>query len=430
MSRGRRYEKEGKLNIKKVIAVAIAFAVIIMFIVGIKTLLSTDATEKISKSTSFYNLYDNGKWGVIDENGKIVIEAKNDEVITIPNYKKDIFILTENVDYDNSTYKTRVINSKNEELFTEYDEVNVIENSDSNNNLWYEQDVLKVKKDNLWGLINLSGEEILPIEYEDIYALEGVRNSLIIKKNNKVGLSDNKGSVIIEPEYKEIRGIESDYKNGYIVISQAGNYGKIDFDKSIILGAEYKDVKPLTSKTVFVVKENKKYNLINSNKEVLLSQNVDDAQQISGENVVVKINNKFGVINTSGNEIIKPEYQYLEYTSLDQIIIKKDNKFGIMKQSGEIIIPLEYDKITYNKNANLIICEKKNNEEGIIYSSSLANSVEGIITGINYEQQLIKVEKNGEVHYYNFSLDEKTSECNKKGSYHLAEDMNIFYYSK
>lgn len=38
MSRGKRYEGEPKLNIKKVFAVLIAIAVIIMFIIGIKAI--------------------------------------------------------------------------------------------------------------------------------------------------------------------------------------------------------------------------------------------------------------------------------------------------------------------------------------------------------------------------------------------------------
>ena len=417
MSKGRRYEPEKKLNIKKVIAVAVAFAVIIMFIIGIKTLLTTNVAEKASKPTSYYAVYTNGKWGVIDEKGNIVIEAKNDEMITIPNYKKDIFILTEDVNYaDGSTYKTKVINAKNEEVFTNFDEVTVIENTDANNNLWYEQDVLKVKKDGLYGLINLSGEEILPIEYQEINALEGVKNSIIIKKEDKVGLCDNKGSIIIDPEYKEIRGIEGNYKNGYIVISQSGNYGRIDFDKSVILGVEYKDVKPLASKTVFVVKENKKYNIINSNKEVLVSKTVDDVTQISGENLVIKENGKFGIINTKGEEVLKTEYQYLEYISIDQIIVKKDDKFGIMKQSGEMTLPLEYTNIYYDKSTNLVVCQKD-------------DSKQGTIKGINCEKAIIKLEQNGQTNYYNFNLEEKTADVNTKGSYHLANDMNLYYYT-
>ena len=40
MSRGRRYNNEPKLNIKKVIAVIIAIIVIVMFVIAIKNLIN------------------------------------------------------------------------------------------------------------------------------------------------------------------------------------------------------------------------------------------------------------------------------------------------------------------------------------------------------------------------------------------------------
>ena len=46
MSRGKRYDGEQKLNVKKVFAVLIAIAVIAMFIIGIKELLKTEDTHK------------------------------------------------------------------------------------------------------------------------------------------------------------------------------------------------------------------------------------------------------------------------------------------------------------------------------------------------------------------------------------------------
>ena len=45
MSKGRRYDSEGKLNMKKVAAVIIAIAVVIMFVVGLKKLLNTEVKK-------------------------------------------------------------------------------------------------------------------------------------------------------------------------------------------------------------------------------------------------------------------------------------------------------------------------------------------------------------------------------------------------
>lgn len=119
MSKGRRYDKEQKLNIKKVIAVIMAIAVVIMFIIGIKTLLTQENNnQERTVVSSYYPVYTNEKWGVIDQTGKIIIEPTYDEMITIPSSKTDLFICMYDVDYTNGTYKTKVIDSKNKEKFT------------------------------------------------------------------------------------------------------------------------------------------------------------------------------------------------------------------------------------------------------------------------------------------------------------------------
>lgn len=154
-AKGKRYDTNEKLNIKKVIAVIMAIAVFVMFIVGIKTLLTGD-TAKTTIQTSYYPIYTNEKWGVINQKGEIVIEPQYSEMITIPNSKIDLFICVYDVDYTNNAYKTKIINSKNEEKFTEYDLIESLENVDKNNIMWYEEGVLKVKSGDLYGLIDYS----------------------------------------------------------------------------------------------------------------------------------------------------------------------------------------------------------------------------------------------------------------------------------
>ena len=123
MSRGRRYNNEPKLNIKKVIAVIVAIAVIVMFVIAIKNLLNSDSSSSNLVSTTYFLLNKDNKWGVIDNNAKIIIEPTYSDAIIIPNNKQDIFICTENTDYNKGTYDTKVLNAKGKEILTQYDKV-------------------------------------------------------------------------------------------------------------------------------------------------------------------------------------------------------------------------------------------------------------------------------------------------------------------
>ena len=90
--------------------------------------------------------------------------------------------------YLNNTYSTKVLNEKGEELFTDYDLVEAIENFDESNNLWYQSGILKVCKDGKYGIIDINGNEIANCEYDSITALNGVENSMLTEKNGKYGI--------------------------------------------------------------------------------------------------------------------------------------------------------------------------------------------------------------------------------------------------
>ena len=79
-------------------------------------------------------------------NGEIVINPSYQEMIIIPDKTKDVFICTYDINEEDGTYKTKALNKKNEEIFTQYDQIQVLENIDDDDNIWYEKNVLKVMK--------------------------------------------------------------------------------------------------------------------------------------------------------------------------------------------------------------------------------------------------------------------------------------------
>lgn len=72
MSRGRRYNNEPKLNIKKVLAFIIAIIVVVMVFMSIKNLLTKEKkNQDVSVKTTYFSVMENNKWGVIDNLRKI-----------------------------------------------------------------------------------------------------------------------------------------------------------------------------------------------------------------------------------------------------------------------------------------------------------------------------------------------------------------------
>jgi len=146
-SRGRRYNDTPKLNKKKVFATIIAIIVFIMIIISLKNLLTnSDNTKDVSSLITYISAYYNNKWGVIDNKGNTVIDCNNNEMVIVPDKNKPIFIIIDNINYEDENYSTKVINEKGEEILKEYKNVQPIENTDGTN-VWYENNILKFEKD-------------------------------------------------------------------------------------------------------------------------------------------------------------------------------------------------------------------------------------------------------------------------------------------
>lgn len=313
MAQAKRYDGGKKLNVKRLIGVIVFFIVIIMFIKEIRFLLASHSENTSGKieALTYYTIYDNGKWGVIDSNGKAIVKANYEEMIVIPDSTKDVFICVQEANYENGTYKTKAINTKGEEVIKGYNKVEALANYDENQKIWYESNVLKVEKDGKYGLVNFSGEELAGCNYDKIEPLYGVTNSLVVSKDGKYGLCDNEGNIIIEPKYKKILNIEDDYQNGYIVVDENEKYGIIGANKEIILECKYDEVKGIASNNLFAIKKNGKYEIINKDGETKLANQFTDVIDINGEYITVSKNEKMGVLDLQGNTKIKFEYEKL-----------------------------------------------------------------------------------------------------------------------
>ncbi|MGN1270445.1 MAG: WG repeat-containing protein [Clostridia bacterium] len=409
-SKGRRYNNyaEPKLNMKKVLGAIVAILVIIMVIVSIVNVIKNGKDRNKVKSYSYYTVYENGKFGVINNDGETVITPEYTEIIAIPNKDVPIFVCTYDVNDQEGTYKTKVINQKNEEIFKEYNKVEAIDNFDSKQNIWYEDNILRVQKDGKYGLIDFEGKEVLPCDYEEIVALKGVTNNLLVKKDGKVGLVNEKGQTIINTEYKDIKTLKEGYKNEYIIVNDNNQYGIISTTGTIIVEPKYEDVKYLNNSEMFAVKETGIWKLINKDSQILIDGGYDNIIEAKGENVVVEKGGKYGVVTTKNEEKIPVEYEQIKYTFSIYYIAKTGGKYGIINLNNEQVKDFNYTNMNYVEKGDFIQADVSDTET-VIFDNNLSERISGIVSEINQEEGYIKVYTNNEYKYYNFKFEEKKS---------------------
>ena len=407
MSRGKRYDSEAKLNYKKVFAVIIAIVVLIIAIIAVKKILTKAKNTKPLEKINYFAVYSDNKWGVLGSDGKIVIDPMYQEMPIIIDKEKDVFLCTYDIDEENGTYKTKAINSKNEEIYTNYDKIEALDNYNSSENIWYEENVLKVQKNEKWGLINIDGKEIVEPIYDNISTLKGVENSIVVEKDGKKGLLNDKGSKIIDSEYKEIQSFGDDYKNGYITINQEDKYGVISFTGESILPNQYEKIENIYGEKYFVIKENGKEQLIDSQGNKKVTENFDEIKQIANSGIIYTKQNKYGLMDFDGNIKIEPKYDGLKELNQDIFEAVKEGKAGIIDIDQNEKLPYEYKNVTYNKKAGIYIAENEDYTSKIL-NQDFEEKITGIISEINTDDGYMKIKQDQDYKYYNFKFEEKT----------------------
>lgn len=90
-----------------------------------------------------------------------------------------------------------------------------------------------VSKNGKFGMINESGQEIVPPQYESISYFIGAYAK--IKENGKFGFIDKSGKVVITPRYDQIYG----YNGEYAKIVLNGKVGLIDKEAREVIAPQY-----------------------------------------------------------------------------------------------------------------------------------------------------------------------------------------------
>ena len=275
--------------------------------------------EKINVQDYAYSiLRQEGKYGVINNSGDVVINPTYTNVI-IPNPQKAVFICYD----ENNT--TKVLNQNDEQIFSEYAQLQPIRLKNIASDLMYEKNLLTYKQDDKIGLINLEGEVITNPIYETIEGLPYKEGELLVKLDGKYGVINNKGNNLVEPEYDQITvdnytTEEEGYKRaGYIVSNTTEDgyrYGYIDIDGNVLLEPEYTEISRIT--------------------------NIKDDNNIY---LIVAQNGQYGLVKNQ-EPIIKNEYQSISYNSeSNTLTLEKTKRYGVATLDGEVIIPTEFVQI-------------------------------------------------------------------------------------
>ena len=367
---------------KKIRWIIIGIVAVIIIAISIMAIINEVQlhykVEEISEY-KYFTLEQNQKYGVIDRNGNIVIEAEYGAV-QIPNPSKAIFVCVKEYNENTKEYETVVYNEKKEVLLSNYKNVQAISIYTNVNSTPYEKSVLTYKENGKYGLINLEGKQITKPVYDEISSINYKEGTFLVKQNELEGIINMKGKVIIKCEYESVTSDNYYSENGnkkqagFIVNKKTEDgyrYGYANYRGTIILNPIYTQLERVTEianekGVYFIAFKNGQAGLLKNNKEILNYEYEDIQYNVLGSIFVTKRNGKYGAVNQEGTTVLYPEYDNV-YTGGMYLNALKDKDIFIFDLNGNKIETNEVSK-TKTENANYYITIDKNNKYKVVDS--------------------------------------------------------------
>ena len=240
-----------------------------------------------------------------------------------------------------------------------------------------------LRKDNLFGVIDRSGNIIIEPKYDDVKIPNPEKPVFVCYEGDSTKVLNERKEEILT-DYDKVEPIQLQntvndliYEKSVLKYQQDGKYGLIDFEGKRITKPIYDSIDSLNYKEgQLLVKQDGKTGVINIKGNTLIDIKYD---QINVDGYYTKENGynysgyivstttdqgyRYGYINYDGKLLLEPNYNQLSRVTQIQdnnnayIICAENGRYGVMK-NDESIIPNEYQSIEYDEGNNLFTIEK------------------------------------------------------------------------
>lgn len=318
----------------------------------------------------------NGKSGVIDNKGKIVLPCVYDELTGFSVDGQQFYIASLNSAYGVIAENGMAI------IPFEYDKISSSYYSRTN--------TLNVSKNKKWGVINfISKKVIVPLEYDELYSEVGTykrvkknglynllaadntlafskwyksmsaydENNIIVDYQGKKGIIDINEKQIVPLEYEELSKIYTKGSATAFLVKKGDKYGVVKPDGSFAVPLEYSSLKSSYSTELLIAEKDGKKGLVSGDGKIVLPITYDEITN-DDKGFVIKQNGKTGIVGKDGSEVIAPVYESLEivdndYSSASGLILAtKNGKKGLLDKAGRVKLEFIYDDIVVEQRSS------------------------------------------------------------------------------
>lgn len=311
----------------------------------------------------------NGKYGLIDFNGKKIENAIYDEIDTLQ-YKEGELLVK-------SKEKYGVINIKGQILVkTKYDKIETDKYYESDNgykNAGYI--VCNITEEGYrYGYVDINGKELVETKYNDLSRISEIQSEdiyIIASENGKYGVLKN-NKQLIKNEYQSLI---YNGENNLLTALKGKKYGVITVEGKTIIPFEYEQIDS-TGKYIYATSSDKKVKVFDINgKESNINQNTA-VLNVANTNYQILIETENGIttysIYENEQKKTKEKYSYIEYLYDNYFIASDSNrKLGIIDAEGKTKVDFKYNSMQKIDNTKIIQFMDNNTKNSYFISKEM-----------------------------------------------------------
>lgn len=189
-----------------------------------------------------------------------------------------------------------------------------------------------------YGLIDLENRQIIPVAYQRIYPLGTLRYA-VENEAGKIALFGEDGRAITGFEIDSI----SAFTKSRAIIHQNLNQGLLDRDGRMVVTPNYQAI-TLEEEKVMALPHHE-WIILNDRNEILKKFQVDDILPITNGMSIYKYSQKYGLLDSTLKAILPAQYDHLFASTNNQFIVSQKGKRGVIGPDNSIILPLIYDSL-------------------------------------------------------------------------------------
>jgi hypothetical protein len=270
----------------------------------------------------------NGKYGVIDVKGKMLIPCIYEEMSVVNIDGQEYYIVSKNNRFG-------VINDQHEVVVPfEYEGITRSYNSNI---------LLVVSKNGKSGVMNfISRKMVIPMQFDRIELLGSSSNMIKVKKGADYTLYNTSGEQVLSNWYQRL-DINDDQT---ALVEQKGKKGLINLAEKKVVPFEYDALERVygSSPNLFVAQKAGKYGVVSADGKLVLPVQFDHITSPRSDLFIVAKGGKKGLMGFDGRQVVAMEYEEVVYGER-YFLVKKNGKAGIISRDGDVVVPVEYDML-------------------------------------------------------------------------------------